>query len=113
MKAKVSWNVIAVAIFVVHSAVAGEITGATIDSVVVSSGTVAIQTSGGTVVAAQPACATASYSWATPVNTNDTNRMLSLVLTAQTSDQYVRIVGSGTCTYSSNKEDIGAIVLAP
>ena len=59
----------------------------------------------------QPGCATGSYPWAFSIGTTEGSAMLSLFLTAKTTQATVRITGTADCSVSNNKETIKNVFL--
>ena len=94
------------------AAKSGEIYDATVKGILVtSSGFTAIQTEGGTTVTNQPGCATGSYPWAFSTGVPEGSAILSLLLTAKTTQAKVHIIGTADCSVSNNKEAIKNVFL--
>lgn len=97
-------------------AIAGQIYDATVEGIGIkttaSGQYVAIKIGDKTVVTAQPACATDNtYKWSFSTTSSEANMFLSLLVTAKTTGQKVKIIGTSTCTVTSTREDVLYVIL--
>lgn len=88
---------------------AGEIYDARVVGVYIDGNIIAARTEGGVVPVAQPSCATGNYPWVISLSSGNANGILSVLLTAKSTGEKIRIIGSGTCTI--NKENITYVML--
>lgn len=98
-------------ILVSMNALSGEVYDAKVAGILVSKVAVSVKTEGGVEYEAQPGCATGSFPWSIAVGSPEASTMLSLLLVSKSSGQKIRIVGTGSCSVQSNKEDVMYMIL--
>ena len=108
-----SYRLIIALLFLMSSTIANssEVYGTIITGINVFNGSVSFRIEGGVTVSNQPSCAIGNYPWAFPTGTPDGKMMMSLILAAKMSQSKIRLLGSGACTLSGNKETITHILL--